>query len=185
MSKREEALEDYIQVNERIQEFYKKYPEGSIQTDMVSNENGHVIFKAYAYKNMEDTKPCIGHAMEKEGSNFINKTSHIENCETSAVGRALANLGLLVNKSIASYEEVANAQLNQKKTEKTTQTVTNSNELISTPQAKRLFAIAGGNEGIIKEILKNFGYEKSLEIKRADYDAISKKIEAKAKEVKA
>ena len=51
--------------------------------------------------------------MEKEGSSYINKTSHIENCETSAVGRALAMLGFEIKKSVASKEEVENARLQQ------------------------------------------------------------------------
>lgn len=106
-------LKDYVQVNERIDLFYKKYPEGSIQTEIISNTDGQVIFKAYVYRDREDTKPATGHAMEKEGSSFINKTSHIENCETSAVGRALAMLGFEIKKSIASQEEVANAILQQ------------------------------------------------------------------------
>ena len=106
-------LNDYVQVNERIEKFYEKYPEGSIQTEIITNENGMVIFKAYAYRNNEDTKPATGHAMEKEGSSYINKTSHIENCETSAVGRALAMLGFEIKKSVASKEEVENARLQQ------------------------------------------------------------------------
>lgn len=106
-------LNDYVQVNERIEKFYEKYPEGSIQTEMILNENGMVIFKAYAYRNNEDTRPATGHAMEKEGSSYINKTSHIENCETSAVGRALAMLGFEIKKSVASREEVENAKLQQ------------------------------------------------------------------------
>ena len=106
-------LSDYVQVNERIEKFYEKYPEGSIQTEIIMNENGMVIFKAYAYRNQEDTRPATGHAMEKEGSTYINKTSHIENCETSAVGRALAMLGFEIKKSVASREEVENAKLQQ------------------------------------------------------------------------
>ena len=50
-----------------------------------------------------------GIAYEVEGSSFINKTSFIENCETSAIGRALGNLGIGIDTSVASYEEVANA----------------------------------------------------------------------------
>lgn len=106
-------LNDYVQVNERIEKFYEKYPEGSIQTEIIMNDNGMVIFKAYAYRNNEDTRPATGHAMEKEGSSYINKTSHIENCETSAVGRALAMLGFEIKKSVASREEVENAKLQQ------------------------------------------------------------------------
>jgi hypothetical protein len=113
MSK-EQALNDYIMVNERIMEFYSKYPEGRIETEIVSNDSGQIVFKAYVFKRFEDSIPsATGHAMEKEGNSFINKNSHVENCETSAVGRALAMLGLSIKKSIASYEEVANAKLQQ------------------------------------------------------------------------
>ena len=109
-------VSDYVQVNERIEKFYEKYPEGSIQTEIQSIIDGVVIFKAYAYRDREDTRPATGHAYEKENSSFINKTSYIENCETSAVGRALAMLGFEIKKSIASKEEVENAKLQQQPT---------------------------------------------------------------------
>lgn len=104
------ALADYITVNERIIEFYKKYPDGRILTDIVSWENGIIIMKSTVYRNFEDEKAlAVGHAYEKEDASFINKTSALENCETSAVGRALALAGFEIKKSIASKEEVANA----------------------------------------------------------------------------
>ena len=109
-------VNDYVQVNERIEKFYERYPEGSIQTEIQSIVDGVVIFKAYAYRDREDTRPATGHAYEKENSSFINKTSYIENCETSAVGRALAMLGFEIKKSIASKEEVENAKLQQQPT---------------------------------------------------------------------
>jgi hypothetical protein len=56
---------------------------------------------------------ATGYAQEKESSSFINKTSYIENCETSAVGRALGFCGFGIDVSVASYEEVANAINNQ------------------------------------------------------------------------
>ena len=55
----------------------------------------------------------VGHAYEKEDSSFINKTSYIENCETSAVGRALGMAGFGIDASICSAEELQNAVLNQ------------------------------------------------------------------------
>lgn len=106
-------VNDYVQVNERIEKFYEKYPEGSIQTEIQSIVDGVVIIKAYAFRDREDPRPATGHAYEKENSSFINKTSYIENCETSAVGRALAMLGFEIKKSIASKEEVENAKLQQ------------------------------------------------------------------------
>ena len=110
-------LDEYITVNERIEKFYKKYPEGSIQTEIKELNEKYVIFVAYAYRTPDDARPGTGTAMEREGSTYINKTSHIENAETSAVGRALAMLGFEIKKAICSREEVTNAINNQPKTE--------------------------------------------------------------------
>ena len=60
-------------------------------------------------KNNEDIEVASGYAHEKQNSTFINKTSFIENCETSAWGRALGNFGVGVDESVASADEVANA----------------------------------------------------------------------------
>ncbi len=102
---------EYVMVNERIKEFRKLHKDGAILTEMISNENGVCIFKAMIY--IGDTVVAVGHAYEKESSSFINKTSYIENCETSAVGRALGMLGIGIDVSIASAEEVGNAVNNQ------------------------------------------------------------------------
>lgn len=111
---------DYVEVNERIKAFRKLYPTGSIQTEMISNIDGVCIFKAIVgYYNDDATILKVlgtGTAYEKENSTFINKTSYIENCETSAVGRALGMCGIGINTSVASYEEVANAIKNQNNT---------------------------------------------------------------------
>ena len=77
----------YAEVNQRIKAFRMVYPTGTIQTEMLSNENGVCIFKATV--GNENVILGTGTAYEKENSSFINKTSYIENCETSAVGRAL------------------------------------------------------------------------------------------------
>ena len=105
---------DYAEVNQRIKAFRMVYPDGFIDTEMISNENGVCIFKAMVGYYDNDTDGCIkwlgyGHAYEKENSSFINKTSYIENCETSAVGRALGMAGFGIDTSVASFEEVANA----------------------------------------------------------------------------
>lgn len=101
---------NYAEVNQRIKAFRMLYPQGLIETEMVSNENGMCIFRAKVYG---DTLLATGTAYEKEGSTFINKTSYIENCETSAIGRALGIAGFGIDTSIASAEEVLNAVANQ------------------------------------------------------------------------
>lgn len=102
-------LKDYVEVKVRIQKFYEKYPQGSIQTEIVRWADGVVVMKAFAYRTPEDARPATGHAYEIEGSTQVNCTSALENCETSAVGRALALLGFEIKKSVASKEEVENA----------------------------------------------------------------------------
>lgn len=107
-------LDDYVQVNERIDIFWKKFPNGRIHTELLKWQDKVILMKAEVYKNVEDEKPfAIGHAYEVEGSTFINKGSAIENAETSAVGRALGIAGFEITKSVASREEVAQAKYNQ------------------------------------------------------------------------
>lgn len=102
----------YAEVNERIKAFRQLFPNGTIATEIVSCENGVVIIKATA-TNEEGSILATGHAYEKENSTFINKTSYIENAETSAVGRCLGMIGIGIDTSVASYEEVANAVVQQ------------------------------------------------------------------------
>ena len=113
---------NYAEVNQRIKAFRMVYPMGTIQTRIISNENGVCIMSATVGVDMGDTFLVLGEgtAYEKEGSTFINKTSYIENCETSAVGRALGMAGFGIDVSVASAEEVQNAIINQTANEKIT-----------------------------------------------------------------
>lgn len=106
---------DYAEVNQRIKAFRMVYPEGFIETEMFSNENGVCVFRAYVGFQSDCGRIVLatGTAYEKEGSSFINKTSYIENCETSAVGRALGMAGFGIEVSVASAEEVQTAIMNQ------------------------------------------------------------------------
>lgn len=107
---------DYVMVNERIKAFRMLFPEGFILTELVSNNDGVCIMRAKAgyYANGSMVILGTGTAYEKEASTYINTTSYIENCETSAVGRALGMLALGIDTSVASAEEVQNAVNNQK-----------------------------------------------------------------------
>lgn len=111
------VVKNYAEVNQRIKAFRMVYPTGTIETEMSSNENGVVIFRANVYDN-EDRLLATGTAYEKENSTFINKTSYIENCETSAIGRALGIAGFGIDTSIVSAEEVQNAINNQEVNDK-------------------------------------------------------------------
>lgn len=111
-----EVSKEYAEVNQRIKAFRMVYPDGFIVTDIVSMKDGIVLMKAEAGIFLPDgTKVVLGTgmAMEDKESSLINKTSFIENCETSAVGRALGMCGFGIDMSVASYEEVANAMKKQ------------------------------------------------------------------------
>ena len=164
---------EYAEVNQRIKAFRMVYPDGFITTELLNNENGVCIFKAEVgcYTTVETTdegtKRSIdilgtGTAYEKENSSFINKTSYIENCETSAVGRALGMAGFGIDTSVASAEEVENAILQQE-----------ADKTISKTQADALKqAIENAMldvNGVDKEILKAYGYNEIENIKIKDY----------------
>jgi len=180
-------LDDYVQVNERIEKFYQKYPEGSIQTEITELNDKYVIFKAFAYRNQEDSKPSTGYAMEKEGSSYINKTSHIENCETSAVGRALAMLGFEIKKSVASREEVANAKLNQEDKSKIFTKKVDSKEdvkkVISEKQGRYLRQIQSEcklSNDEVKDLIESMGLESSKELTNKTLDELIGKMKERA-----
>jgi hypothetical protein len=120
---------NYVMVDQRVIAFRKLFPDGFIRTHMVSIDDGVCVMKAevgcYIDNNHTELILSTGWAYEKESSSYINKTSYIENCETSAVGRALGFLGLgIEGGAICSAEELANAINNQKKTEKPMETPT-------------------------------------------------------------
>lgn len=111
---------DYAEVNQRIKAFRMLHPNGLINTEMISNDGEMCVFRAEIYTE-DDHLLGTGTAFECKSNSFINKTSYIENCETSAVGRALAMCGIGIDTSIASAEEVANAIENQPKEAKKAQ----------------------------------------------------------------
>lgn len=103
---------DYAQVNDRVKVFRQLCPNGTITTEIINMADGVVTMKAAVYDE-EGKILSTGLAQEKESDNFINKTSYIENCETSAVGRALGFVGIGVEQEICSAEECINAAKNQ------------------------------------------------------------------------
>ncbi|HEY2851390.1 MAG TPA: hypothetical protein VGJ18_01000 [Gemmatimonadaceae bacterium] len=93
---------------ERIRLFYAAHPLGRIQTDLVRRTPHEVVFKASVYRSPEDDRPAAtGWAAEREGDGEINLVACLENTETSAVGRALANLGFTASRERPSQEEMA------------------------------------------------------------------------------
>ena len=105
---------EYSSVNERIKAFRMNHPLGTIATKIESLVNGVVVMSCEV-RDEEDKLLGKAFAYEKENSTFINKTSFIENCCTSATGRALGYAGYGIDTSIASKEEVENAIAQQEK----------------------------------------------------------------------
>jgi hypothetical protein len=119
-------LKNYEEVKDRIPLFYAAYPDGRIITDVMSDTDklDTCVVKATLFKNAEEQNNycplATGLAFEKMGSTPVNRTSHLENCETSAIGRALANLNM--KKSTAprpSREEMEKVQRMESEANKT------------------------------------------------------------------
>lgn len=103
---------NYAMVPERVTAFRKLFPDGFIKTEILSHDGQMVIMQATVgyYENGCPVILATGLAYEVKGFGMVNKTSYIENCETSAVGRALGMIGLGINGGgICSAEELANA----------------------------------------------------------------------------
>jgi len=93
----------YVLVSDRVLYFNEQYPEGSITTELITNDE-MVVVKATVKPNEKQT--FTGYSQATWGEGYINKTSALENAETSAVGRALAFMGIGVIESIASIDEI-------------------------------------------------------------------------------
>ena len=101
---------DYILVKDRLQFFNEKYENGSIRTEIALSDGKRVEVKAVVIpdvKNLDRT--FVGHSQAVVGEGYINKTSALENAETSAVGRALAFMGIGIIDSVASADEMEKA----------------------------------------------------------------------------
>ena len=108
---------EYVEVNERIKFFREHFKGWALTTEILELDDTRCVMKASIFDE-NDRLIATGTAYEKESSSFINKTSFIENCETSSWGRALSNLAIGIDNSIGSADEVKNAikNSNTKKT---------------------------------------------------------------------
>ena len=101
-------LDDYETVEERLVKFWKDHPDGQIHTKLLENTASRFIVEASIYRTEADLRPwTTGLAEETVQGRGVNATSALENCETSAIGRALANAGYATKGKRASREEMS------------------------------------------------------------------------------
>jgi hypothetical protein len=107
-------LDDYEPVEKRLgykkdgKSFWEDYPDGQVNTELLDSSSGRFIVEAYLYRSADDIRPwSTGLAEETVQGRGVNATSALENCETSAIGRALANAGYASKGKRASREEMA------------------------------------------------------------------------------
>jgi len=101
-------LEDYETVEERLVKYWKDHPDGQIHTKIVEATTTRFIVEASIYRTEADARPwTTGLAEETVQGRGVNATSALENCETSAIGRALANAGYATKGKRASREEMS------------------------------------------------------------------------------
>ena len=164
---------EYVQVNERVKAFRKVYPTGFIISTMKSNENGVCVFEAevgfYVYDGGERRMHILGNgtAFEVQNASYINKTSYLENCETSAIGRALGFAGFGLDVAIASAEEVINAVEQQART-----------ATISEQEAVLLEAICKDCNINVNALLKQYKVKKLNHLTAEQYAKINADISA-------
>ena len=101
-------LEDYETVEERLVKFWKEHPDGQIHTKLLDSTSSRFIVEASIFRTEADARPwTTGLAEETIQGRGVNATSALENCETSAIGRALANAGYATKGKRASREEMS------------------------------------------------------------------------------
>jgi hypothetical protein len=104
------SFSDYALVADRITLFYLRYPTGRIVTRLHSRTDNEITFRALVFRTADDPRPAAtGWASERRDDGEINQVACLENTETSAIGRALANLGFTASTRRPSREEMEKA----------------------------------------------------------------------------
>lgn len=169
---------DYITVNERIKEFRNNeaYKDWAIVTEFVSLTTKDCVIKASIIDENGIVK-ATGHAQEDRDVSLINQTSYVENCETSAIGRALGCLGIGIDTSVASADEMQLALAKQEK-------IMSKQELLGgeyvfkggkhagkaikdTPKDYLEWYVQNGGDEFIKRNIRKFAEEQNAEIRKS------------------
>lgn len=180
---------EYVDVAQRVKAFRRVYPQGFIKTEFVRLEGGFCVMRTTAgYYDDNGTAMVIatGTAQESQDANMINKTSYIENCETSAIGRALGMAGFGIDGGIASADEMESALKQQEQLENSKggrrKKQDEEPDLLTTiedaPKAvakvKGMIATLNdmGATAFMDELKQMYGIERVEDIKKGDYPTI-------------
>lgn len=182
---------DYVDVAQRVKAFRRLYPQGFIKTEFVRLEGGFCVMRATAgfYDGGTAVVISTGTAQESQDANMINKTSYIENCETSAIGRALGMAGIGIDGGIASADEMQNALKQQEQLENAKETKSKkpskqaeepdlNSTIEDAPKAvskvKGMIATLNemGATAFMDELKQMYGIERVEDIKKGDYNTI-------------
>jgi len=161
-------LSQYATVEERLVKFWQDHPDGAIITEIAHREGDTIIFKAYIYFERGGELVATGYAEEVKDASPVNKTSYVENAETSAIGRGLANANYAMKKR-PSREEMQKAERRANTTTVTNIVATTTADpeastvaLISPQQRETMGKLAketGRNKGFMKWASQELGRE--------------------------
>ena len=138
--------ENYVQVKDRIKQFRDEHPEWGLHSEILGIDKDECLMKGWITNETGRTL-AVGHSRERTSDNpDVNITSLVENCETSAWGRCLANLGYGIDKAIASHEEMRKVKASNTsgeytgtvKQKATLQRLLRSNQITSQDLAKKI-----------------------------------------------
>jgi len=151
---------EYVEVNERIKyfRFSDDYKGWSLSSEIVHLDADSCVIRA-EIRDDQWVLRATGFAQEDKSSSYINKTSYVENCETSAWGRALANLGIGIDTSIASSNEVSIAIAKQNGTPKTETKAANKPSLLELTDdivEKMVDAVKNGKRDAVENALGKY-----------------------------
>ena len=164
---------EYVLVNDRIKAFRENFPQYSLTSEIVELTDKRVVMVAKII-NPDGVIVATGHAYEDANGSFINKTSYIENCETSAWGRALANLGVGIDGSMCSADELANALINQQNQPQPPQEQPQQEVYINETQIKKIHNILrvfpkANRETTLNILLNEFVAKELTELPQGKY----------------
>ena len=110
-------LSNYETVDSRIHKFWEMYPDGRLETELIAYSDKQYIVKASVWKNMNDPFPsAVDYAEETIGTSMVNRTSALENCATSSLGRVLSDIGLSKMGNRPSQTEMTKSERVESKT---------------------------------------------------------------------